>query len=220
MNSRAPLRGIPLTSSLHQGIPHPSRPHTDSPRTSSFLRRPRRDTLCMLSPLRRPLRGILRMASPLRGTLHISTPLQDILCILNPHRRPHRGILRTSSTPRILPPNTRNPHRSVPLDSRLPQDFPLISRHAKVARRCFERPRLQCRSLPLPLLSRVQEHQEVCHPIESAKARVRPSLPVEELRGTRCILEGFVFVSSVVEKDTFELGAGSALRIWLQGGVG
>ncbi|KAI5993975.1 hypothetical protein EDD15DRAFT_2367084 [Pisolithus albus] len=66
--------------------------------------------------------------------------------------------------------------------------------------------------LPLPLLNRIQERQEVCHPIESAKARVRPSLPVEELQGTRHTPKGFIFVSSVVEKDTFELGAGSALR--------
>ncbi|KAI6012006.1 hypothetical protein PISMIDRAFT_12677 [Pisolithus microcarpus 441] len=42
---------------------------------------------------------------------------------------------------------------------------------------------------------------------------------VEEFQGIRRTLKGFVFVSSVVEKDTFELGAGSALRIWLQGGV-
>ncbi|KAI5990510.1 hypothetical protein EDD15DRAFT_2369970 [Pisolithus albus] len=133
-------------------------------------------------------------------------------------RRPHRGTPRISSPPPRHSSHPEPPSRH-PSHSETPSKT--ASRHSSHPSGTVTQhpepiskspPRLETPSRLCPRFVASEERQEVCHPIESAKARVRPSQPVEELRGTRHSLEGFVFVSSVVEKDTFELGAGSALR--------
>ncbi|KAI6014214.1 hypothetical protein BKA83DRAFT_4499329 [Pisolithus microcarpus] len=187
-----------------------SRPHPHELSSTSSRYPPRFEPSLRYSP---PLETSHRQPShlelPLKPTSRHPSHLEP------PSRHPsHAELTLKTSLRHVL--NPEPPSKTASRHSlHLGHPSGTASQHPEPIVKCP--PRLETCKGSLSLLREASTAMSKPTPAPS-ESRSRASR-VEELRGTRCILEGFGFVSSVVEKDTFELGAGSALHIWLQEGV-
>ncbi|KAI5995417.1 hypothetical protein EDD15DRAFT_2365600 [Pisolithus albus] len=201
-------------SSRLEPLPRYSPPLETSYRRPSHLNPPSKTSSRHPSHLEPPSRYSLHLEPPSRYSSHLEPPSRHS----SHFKPPSRHSLH------LKPPSRHPLHSGPPLktasrhSSHLEHPSGTFAQHPEALSKCPPRlktpsrlhPRFEaCKSsLPQPREASTSTSKPPPAPLESCSRVSR----VEELRGTRHTLEGFIFVSSVVEKDTFELSARSALR--------